>query len=35
LEIFAVVRMKLTAAKIRKYGILIGLQLLDEARQSE
>jgi hypothetical protein len=35
LEIFAAVRLKLTVAKIRKDGILIGLQRLDEASQSE
>jgi hypothetical protein len=35
LEIFAVVRLKLTVAKIRKYGIQIGLHGLDEASQSE
>jgi hypothetical protein len=35
LEIFAVVRLKLTVAKIRKYGVLIGLLRSDEASQSE
>jgi hypothetical protein len=35
LEIFAVVRLKLTVAKIRKYGMLIGLLRSDEASQSE
>jgi hypothetical protein len=35
LEIFAVVKLKLTVAKIRKYGILIGLLRLDEASQSQ
>jgi hypothetical protein len=32
---FAVVRLKLTVANIRKYGILIGFEQLDEASQSE
>jgi hypothetical protein len=35
LEIFAVVKLKLTIAKIRKYGILIGLQWLDKGSQSK
>jgi hypothetical protein len=35
LQIFAVVRLKLTGEKIRKYGIMIGLLRLDEASQSE
>jgi hypothetical protein len=35
LEIFAVVKLKLPVAKIRKYGILIGLQWLDKASQSK
>jgi hypothetical protein len=35
LQIFAVVRLKLTVAKIRKYGIVIGLLRLDKASQLE
>jgi hypothetical protein len=35
LEIFAVVRLKLTVAKIRKYGVLTGLLQSDEASKSE